>query len=252
MLKSSRGDVLRFMNWQLKCQKCNFISSSRLRTNNNRYDYIYSSLSFSLSPCSSQSSGLHPEQSTFLQVWIWIWIKIRLDGTNFQFAILFATGVAQRIMLLTFVINIVTSVLVDVLWHAATSTTETDWAKNAGVRWMTKKWEYRCRSTVLIYLCSNATNDNKPTNFIFAFWSDFTHFPAPTQSNRWENSVILNWGIFIFLNCAASLLNRASTRSLTITSPFRLPFVRFYKLYYCPKTMIVIRARQKYTSPTKS
>lgn len=149
---------------------------------------IYIRLSLSLTLCSSRSSGLHPEQSTFLQVWIWIWIKIRLDGTNFQFAILFATGVAQRIMLLTFVINIVTSVLVDVLWHAATSTTETDWAKNAGVRWMTKKWEYRCRSTVLIYLCSNATNDNKPTNFIFAFWSDFTHFPAPTQSaekTRW-------------------------------------------------------------------
>lgn len=39
-MKSS-GDVLRFMDWQTEVSKRNFISSSRLRTNNNWYIYYY-------------------------------------------------------------------------------------------------------------------------------------------------------------------------------------------------------------------
>lgn len=45
-----------------------------------------------------------------------------------------------------------------------------------------KVWVYRCRE-MLIYLCLN-TSDNKPTNFIFAFWLDFFRLPAITQSNH--------------------------------------------------------------------
>lgn len=47
---------------------------------------------------------------------------------------------------------------------------------------------YRCRA-MLIYLCSNST-DNKPTNFIFAFWSDFLRFHASVQSNHWKYTIL--------------------------------------------------------------